>query len=202
MRKETLAKMSTIKLAHISSLLLLFILVLGPTIGGQAWADNFEGTEGPDIIIGTLEDDEIDSKGGKDRNFGDAGSGDASGDDDIDSGDGDDRNVGDTGSFGSGSGDDKIVSGDGDDNNVGDSSFHGSGSGDDDIDSGDGDDMNVGDADQFGSGDDKIITGQGNDQLTGGGGADILVCGSGEDTVTDYNPDEGDIVTPDCENVS
>ena len=53
MGKETLAKMSTIKLAHISSLLLLFLLVLGTTIGGQAWADKFEGTEGPDRIIGT-----------------------------------------------------------------------------------------------------------------------------------------------------
>jgi hypothetical protein len=35
MRKETLAKMSTIKLDHISSLLLLFLFVLGLTIGGQ-----------------------------------------------------------------------------------------------------------------------------------------------------------------------
>ena len=52
-----------------------------------------------------------------------------------------------------------------------------------------------------GSGNDKILTGQGDDQLTGGGRADILVCGPGEDTVTDYNPDEGDIVTPDWENV-
>jgi hypothetical protein len=61
MRKETLAKMSTIKLAHISPLLLLFLLVLGTTLGGQVWADEFKGTDEPDIIIGTPEDDEIDS---------------------------------------------------------------------------------------------------------------------------------------------
>ena len=65
-----------------------------------------------------------------------------------------------------------------------------------------GDDISFGDTPSGGSGNDKILTGRGNDQITGGGGADILVCGSGEDTVTDYNSDEGDIVTPDCENVS
>ena len=26
-------------------------------------------------------------------------------------------------------------------------------------------------------------------------------CGDGEDTVTDYNEAEGDIATPDCENI-
>jgi hypothetical protein len=38
---------------------------------------------------------------------------------------------------------------------------------------------------------------------TGNGGRDIFVCGDGEDddTVTDYNEEEGDIATPDCENV-
>ena len=84
--------MSTIKLADINSLLLLLLLILGPTIGGQAWADNFEDTEGPDIIIGTPEDDEIDSKGGKDSNFGDSQSGEGAGHDRIDSGEGDDNN--------------------------------------------------------------------------------------------------------------
>lgn len=95
MRKETLAKMSTIKLDHISSLLLLFLFVLGLTIGGQAWADKFEGTEGPDIIIGTPEEDEIDSKGGEDKNTGDSQFGNGYGDDRIDSGEGDDNNFGD-----------------------------------------------------------------------------------------------------------
>jgi hypothetical protein len=30
----------------------------------------------------------------------------------------------------------------------------------------------------------------------------IFVCGSGEDTVTDFNEAEGDIATPDCENIN
>jgi hypothetical protein len=29
----------------------------------------------------------------------------------------------------------------------------------------------------------------------------IFVCGSGEDTITDFNQVEGDIATPDCENI-
>jgi Ca2+-binding RTX toxin-like protein len=50
-------------------------------------------------------------------------------------------------------------------------------------------------------GDDNIIGGDGDDQSTGNGGRDIFVCGEGEDTVTDYNEEEGDIATPDCENI-
>ena len=53
-----------------------------------------------------------------------------------------------------------------------------------------------------GSGEDKIISGDGVDHLAGNGGRDIFVCGEGEDdTVTDYNEVEGDIATPDCENI-
>lgn len=79
--------------------------------------------------------------------------------------------------------------------------FRKSGFGDDLIVSGDGDDSNLGDA-VFGdgSGDDIIISGDGDDFGTGSGGADIFICGGGEDTF-DYNPAEGDIATPDCENV-
>jgi hypothetical protein len=118
--------------------LLLFFVALaatGTTMVGsgsstnQAWADVFEGTEGPDEIIGTPLDDLIDSKGGNDFNFGDALEGD-------------------------------------------------------------------------GFGDDVIVSGDGDDQSTGNGGADVFVCGEGEDdTVTDYNEAEGDIATPDCENM-
>jgi hypothetical protein len=37
-------------------------------------------------------------------------------------------------------------------------------------------------------------------KLTGGTGADVFSCGKGEDTITDYNPDEGDVKAADCEN--
>ena len=46
-----------------------------------------------------------------------------------------------------------------------------------------------------------MASGEGDDQLTGNRGRDIFTCGGGEDTVTDFNEAEGDIATPDCENV-
>ena len=47
-----------------------------------------------------------------------------------------------------------------------------------------------------------IISGGGDDINTGNEGRDIFVCGGGEDdTVTDFNEEEGDIAAPDCENV-
>jgi hypothetical protein len=95
------------------SLFLGLGVVLGTTTtlgSSQAWADVFEGTERHDVIVGTLEDDQIDSKGGRDLNFGDTQVGDGSGDDVILSGEGDDFNRGDT-SFGNGSGNDIIFSG-------------------------------------------------------------------------------------------
>ena len=190
------------------SLLFVVLLaaVLGTTIVGssttQAWADVIEGTEGPDFIVGTPEDDVIDSKGGSDFNSGDTIIGDGSGNDVILSGEGGDINRADSFS-GQGSGNDVIASGEGNDRNFGDTTF-GDGSGDDIIASGDGSDVNFGDtaAEGEGSGDDKIITGEGDDTNTGNGGADIFVCGGGDgDTVTDFNAAEGDIATPDCENV-
>ena len=36
---------------------------------------------------------------------------------------------------------------------------------------------------------------------TGGPGNYIFACGEGEDTITDYDEAEGDIATPDCENI-
>jgi hypothetical protein len=48
--------------SYILSILLLSLGVIGTTILGssggsnQAWADVIEGTEGPDDIVGTLED--------------------------------------------------------------------------------------------------------------------------------------------------
>ena len=129
-----------------------------------------------DDVPGTSGDDNIDSGDGNDRNFGDSQTGDGSGDDNIDSGDGNDQNFGDS-EFGDGSGDDKIKSGKGNDHNYGDS------------DSG------------VGTGDDKINAGQGDDLLIGGG-ADKFKCGSGEDTTTDYNPDDGNKATGNCEDVN
>jgi Ca2+-binding RTX toxin-like protein len=74
--------------------------------------------------------------------------------------------------------------------------------GDDIIVSGEGDDLNFGDTVLGnGSGNDIIVSGEGDDTNTGNGGADIFACGEGEDTVTDFNAAEGDIATPDCENI-
>jgi Ca2+-binding RTX toxin-like protein len=134
----------------------MMVLRMYSSINRQAWADVIEGTEGPDVLVGTPEDDVIDSKGGRDFNFGDTVGGDGSGDDIINSGEGDDSNFGDAvpAFGGTGSGDDVIVSGGEDDTN------------------------------------------------TGNEGRDIFVCGGGEqDIVTDFNEEEGDIATPDCENV-
>ena len=50
-------------------------------------------------------------------------------------------------------------------------------------------------------GDDKIVGGDGDDIISGSEGADIFVCGGGVDTVEDFNAAEGDIATPDCENI-
>jgi hypothetical protein len=96
----------------------------------------------------------------------------------IDSKGGDDSNSGDT-FFGDGSGNDVILSGEGNDDNVGDTDFGQS------------------------SGDDILVSGEQDDTNTGNGGRDIFLCGDGEDdTVTDYNAAEGDIATPDCENIN
>jgi Ca2+-binding RTX toxin-like protein len=78
----------------------------------------------------------------------------------------------------------------------------GDGSGDDVILSGEGNDENVGDTHNGqGSGNDIIVSGEGDGQSTGNAGRDIFFCGEGQDTVTDYNEAEGDIATPDCENI-
>jgi Ca2+-binding RTX toxin-like protein len=157
----------------------LVLAVLGTTMiasSNQVWADVIEGTEGPDVLVGTP-DDQIDSKGGDDINIGDTVFGDGSGNDVINSGEGIDENFGDTFS-GDGSGDDIIASGEGIDENSGDTS------------------------DGTGSGDDIIASGEEDDVNTGNGGADIFSCGDGEDTVTDFNEAEGDIAAPDCENIN
>jgi hypothetical protein len=47
-----------------------------------------------------------------------------------------------------------------------------------------------------------MVSGGGDDNDSGNGGRDIFSCGDGEDTVTDFNEEEGDIATPDCENIN
>jgi Ca2+-binding RTX toxin-like protein len=54
--------------------------------------------------------------------------------------------------------------------------------------------------DGSGDGDDKINAGQGYDILSGGDGSDKFQCGSGIDT-TDFNEDDGDKATGNCEDV-
>jgi hypothetical protein len=42
----------------------------------------------------------------------------------------------------------------------------------------------------------------GNDILRGGAGANESVCGDGVDTVLDYDPAKGDVISNDCEIVN
>jgi hypothetical protein len=62
--------------------------------------------------------------------------------------------------------------------------------------SGEGEDLNSGIG-----GDNIIASGDRDDLNEAGEGADIFTCGDGDDTVLGFNEAEGDIATPDCENV-
>ena len=105
-------------------------------------------------------------------------------------------------------GDDLINSKGGEDENIGDSE-NDDGFGNDIIFSGEGDDFSYGDTlDNDAHGNDIIFSGEGDDNIYGdageqgeGFGNDITVSGEVEDTVEDFNPREGDIATPDCENI-
>ena len=106
----------------------------------------------------------------------------------------------------SGSGGDDIVKGnDGDDKilgHAGDDVLQGD-SGDDKIDGGGRNDVLIGgDGDDILSGEDgdDILYGvTGNDIMRGGPGANEFICGDGIDTILDYNPAQGDIISNDCE---
>lgn len=55
-----------------------------------------------------------------------------------------------------------------------------------------------------GNGNDTLYSsGNCNDELTGGLGADNFTCGEGNDTIKDYNPDEGDVISDrqNCEKI-
>ena len=84
-------------------------------------------------------------------------------------------------------GDDKILGYAGDDVLQGDS-------GDDKIDGGGRNDVLIG-----GDGDDILYGVTGNDIMRGGPGANEFICGDGIDTILDYNPAQGDIISNDCE---
>ena len=55
-----------------------------------------------------------------------------------------------------------------------------------------------------GNGNDTLYSsGNCNDELTGGLGADNFTCGEGNDTIKDYNPEEGDVISDrqNCEKI-
>jgi RTX calcium-binding nonapeptide repeat (4 copies) len=55
-----------------------------------------------------------------------------------------------------------------------------------------------------GNGNDTLASsGNCNDELTGGAGADKFTCGEGNDTIRDYNSEEGDVILDrqDCEKI-
>jgi Ca2+-binding RTX toxin-like protein len=131
-----------------SILVLIIIGTIAATITASNTSEVFaknkiEGTDEDEDLVGTEDDDTINSKGGNDRNFGE------SGDDKIKSGDGNDENFGE-------SGDDKLKSGKGNDNNFG-------GLGDNKMNGGQGNDFLQGrdGADKFqcGSGDNDVVEG-------------------------------------------
>ena len=53
-----------------------------------------------------------------------------------------------------------------------------------------------------GNGDDHLIGGLGDDIMIGGPGADFFDCGDGLDTIVDFSPSQGDVVSNNCEIVN
>jgi len=130
--------------------------------------------KGASLIIGTDDKDFIVGSVFDDTIFA------KEGDDEIQSSEGQDQVFAGQGSdtIQSGLGNDQVFGQEGDDNIIG--------GGDDDFLDG-------------GSGNDHLFGGFGDDQLRGGSGADYFSCGVDIDEVKDFNPEEGDIVEPNCE---
>jgi Ca2+-binding RTX toxin-like protein len=126
------------------------------------------GTDGRDVIIGTLGADTLSGAGGNDHIFGRAGNDTLHGDD------GNDKVFG-------GSGDDGVSGDAGNDLTIG-------GSGKDTMDGGTGDDKMLGgagnDTMSGGDGNDKMHGGVGNDTMDGGAGDDVIAGGQGADGMT------------------
>ncbi len=160
-----------------------YVIFGGPTLFGD------DDTSGDDTIFGTSNDDTYDGGAGNDYIHG------KKGDDLIDGGDGDDRLIGGNGR--------DTLNGGADNDFINGKASHDlidGGSGDDDVYGASGHDtMNGGDGDDTlsgGAGNDQISGGSGDDHLTGDGGADVFIfaAGSGDDTVTDFNISEGDVI--------
>ena len=138
------------------------------------------GPETPRTLTGTDGDDTLSGRSGDDTLSG------AGGDDVLEGEGGDDELYGDAGADDLYGGDDAdlLYGGGGDDTLYGDG-------GDDELYGDAGDDELYG-----GTGDDELEGGAGTDTLTGGAGADTFVfaAGHGSDTITDFEPDESDLI--------
>jgi Ca2+-binding RTX toxin-like protein len=144
----------------------------------SVWADRIVGTEEDDHLDGTDEDDTILGLGGDDFIAG------LGGNDRLDGGEGND------GQMNGFEGDDIINGGSGDDFDLN------GGEGNDRISGGGGND------DLFGeNGNDRLSGDAGHDRMFGGPGADEFACGGGVDAVMDFNAEEGDTKSGNCEEV-
>jgi hypothetical protein len=167
------------------SLLLIFASIVvvtltasSPAIITTVWADRIVGTPEDDHLDGTDGDDTILGLGGDDFIAG------LGGNDKLYGGEGND------GQINGFEGDDIIDGGSGDDFDL----FGGEGN--DRISGGGGND------DLFGEdGNDRLSGDAGHDRMFGGPGADEFACGGGVDAVMDFNAEEGDTKSGNCEEV-
>ena len=174
------------------------------TLSGAGGDDTLHGDDGDPTITSPDEgNDVLYGDDGDDTLYGDAGDDDLYGGSDHDTlhGDrGDDTLYGDDGETDTNAGDDDLYGGSGEDSLYGDGGddvLEG-GADDDILEGGAGDDTLHGDdsADVLVTGDDELDGGPGADTLTGGPGADTFVFGAGHgsDTITDFSPDESDLI--------
>lgn len=143
----------------------------------------FKGSNKNDIILGTIDDDEIDGKNGDDTLDG------GDGHDEIDGGSGDDLLIGGAGrdTLKGGSGSDTLQGGGGRDYLEGESGTDllQGGGGNDTLDGGSSNDTLEGD-----NGDDLLDGGSASDDLYGGNGNDTLIGGSAGDYLNGGNDDD------------
>ena len=174
-----------IRTTKLTSLLLVFasmvvvtLTALSPTITTTVWAERIVGTEEDDHLDGTEEDDTLLGLGGDDFIAGLGGN-------------------------------DRLVGGEGNDGQIngfeGDDIIDGGSGNDFDLFGGDGNDRisgSGGNDDLFGeNGNDRLSGDAGNDRMVGGAGADEFACGGGVDAVMDFNAEEGDTKSGNCEEV-